>query len=475
MDDAAIADRVRKYFAAYRSGEWSVLEEALADDFTFTSPYDDHIDRATYFERCWPNHERVKTFRLESVMAVGNEAFVLYECEPKSGAKFRNTERFVFEGQKLKSVEVYFGDPPTGVSKQDYARYLTTAAEAWKGKALAQGPNPSKIMQVGTGFFATKTLLSAVELGLFTGLSAGPKTGKQLEAELELHPRGTADFLDALVALGFLTREGPSVTGTYGNTEDTAAFLDRNMPSYIGGMLEMSNHRLYGFWNNLTEALRTGQPQNEIKQGGNLFRELYADERRLEEFMSAMAGVQMGAFTALAEKFDFSAYRTVCDVGGAGGALSTVLARAHQHLAITTFDLPEVAPIATRNLKRAALGHRVTVVSGDFFAGPLPKAEVIVMGNILHDWNLEKKQHLIRSAYASLPKGGALVAVENVIDDDRRLNAFGLLMSLNMLIELGDGFDYTGADFASWAKAAGFEKVVVAPLAGPTSAAIAYK
>ncbi|MFM7273768.1 MAG: methyltransferase [Gammaproteobacteria bacterium] len=330
-------------------------------------------------------------------------------------------------------------------------------------------------MQVGTGFFGTKTLLSAVEIGVFTRLAAGPKTGEELQRQLELHPRATADFLDALVALGFLSREGASMSGRYGNTPETDLFLDRNKPSYIGGILEMSNRRLYGFWGNLTEALRTGKPQNEVRQGGNFFAELYSSEQRLEEFLRAMSGVQMGAFLALAESFDFSPYRSVCDVGGAGAALSIALGQRHGHLAMTSFDLPQVAPIATRNVAAAGLADRINVAAGDFFAGPLPKADVIVMGNILHDWNAERKQQLVQAAYDAVPEGGAFIAIENVIDDDRRLNAFGLLMSLNMLIELGDGFDYTGADFAGWAKAAGFKKVVVQPLAGPTSAAIAYK
>ncbi|HVU00200.1 MAG TPA: methyltransferase [Polyangiaceae bacterium] len=337
------------------------------------------------------------------------------------------------------------------------------------------GPDPSKIMQIGTGFFATKTLLSAVELGLFTRLAASGKTGAAIQKELELHPRATADFLDALVSLGFLKREGASVTGVYTNAEDSDLFLDKNKPTYMGGILEMANHRLYGFWGHLTEALRTGAPQNEAKQGGDLFQALYADERRLEEFLRAMSGVQMGAFLTLAQKFDFSPYKTVCDVGGAGGALSMALARAHAHLSLTSFDLPPVAPIATRNVQAAGLAERVAIAAGDFFAGPLPKADVVVMGNILHDWNEEKKQKLVQAAWDALPPGGAFIAVENVIDDDRKLNAFGLLMSLNMLIETGDGFDYTGADFARWTKAAGFKRISVVPLVGPTSAAIAYK
>ena len=335
--------------------------------------------------------------------------------------------------------------------------------------------DPSKIMQIGSGFFATKTLLSAVELGLFTSLAHEPKNGRTLERELGLAPRATADFLDALVALGFLQRDGKSLAGTYRNAPDVDLFLDKNKPQYIGGILEVMNHRLYGFWGNLTQALQTGKPQNEAKSGGELFATLYADEARLEGFLRAMSGSQMGAFMALAASFDFSKYKSVCDVGGAGGTLSMVLARKYEQLSFTTFDLPAVAPIAKRNISAAGLGGRIQVAGGDFFTDALPKADVITLGNILHDWDLDKKLHLLRAAYAALPEGGVLLAVENIIDDDRQKNAFGLLMSLNMLIETDGGFDYTGADFAGWAKTAGFKDVRIQPLVGPSSVAVAYK
>ena len=335
--------------------------------------------------------------------------------------------------------------------------------------------DPSKILQIGMGFFGTKTLLSAVELGLFTNLAREPKTGRTLERELGLHPRVTADFLDALVALGLLERDGKSLEGTYKNAPDTELFLDRNKPQYVGGILEMANHRLYGFWGNLTHALKSGEPQNEVKHGENPFDAIYADEGRLEGFMRAMTGIQMGSFMALSKAFDFSKFKSVCDVGGASGTLSIVLARHYPGLALTTFDLPVVEPIARRTISAAGLSERIGVVSGDMFVDSLPKADVITMGAILHDWDLEAKLRILRAAYAALPEGGALIAIENVIDDERRKNVFGLLMSLNMLIETPGGFDYTGADFASWAKQVGFKDVRIVPLAGPTSAAIAYK
>ena len=253
-------------------------------------------------------------------------------------------------------------------------------------------------------------------------------------------------------------------------------FLHANSPHYIGGILEMANARLYGFWGGLTEALQTGEPQNEIKHTGrSMFEELYADPARLEQFMRAMSGISLGNFSALAETFDFSEYQTVCDVGGATGQLSIILAERHPHLRCVSFDLPVVEPIARRTIEAAGVADRVTAASGDFFADPFPAADVITMGMILHDWNLERKLQLIQSAYDALPAGGALIAVENIIDDERRENVFGLMMSLNMLIEFGDAFDFTGADYRGWCEDAGFTKVEVLPLAGPASAAIAYK
>jgi hypothetical protein len=338
------------------------------------------------------------------------------------------------------------------------------------------GVDPSHIMQVGTGFMASKTVLSAVELELFTKLGVGAMSAAEIAEQLGLDARAVPDFPDALVALGLLDRDGDGADALYRNTDATAAFLDKLSPTYLGGILEMANARLYPFWGDLTEALRTGKPQNEIKRTGNaMFEELYSDPDRLEQFMHAMAGISLGPFHALAEAFDFSNYETLCDVGGATGQLSIVVANRHPHLRCTTFDLPVVEPIAKRTIEAAGLSDRVTTAAGDFFADPLPQADVITMGLILHDWNLERKMQLIRAAYDALPDGGAYIVVENLIDDARRENVFGLMMSLNMLIEFGDAFDFTGADLAKWCKQVGFKSVDVVALAGPTSAGIAYK
>ncbi len=335
---------------------------------------------------------------------------------------------------------------------------------------------PSRILEVGLSFWASKVLITAVEFELFTILGGRSVDGITLGRELGLHPRGIFDFFDALVALGFLEKKGSGETALYANTSETSLYLDRNKPTYVGGILEMANSRLFRFWNDLGPALKTGKPQNEVKHSQKpMFETLYEDLPRLEQFMGAMRGLSLGNFRAFAEKFDFSKYKTLCDVGGATGLLSTLVAKQHPHMKCATFDLPAVKPIAEKWVAREGLSDRVDVLSGDFFKDALPKADIITMGMILHDWNLEKKKHLIRLAYAALPQNGAFVAIENLIDDERRSNVFGLLMSLNMLIEFGDAFDFTGRDFKAWCVEAGFKRTEVLPLAGPCSAAIAYK
>lgn len=336
--------------------------------------------------------------------------------------------------------------------------------------------NPGRIMQTATAFWASKVLLTAVELDLFTTLADGTMTAPQLGDALGLHPRGTYDFFDALVALKFLDRDGDGREGRYKNTPETASFLNRTSTTYIGGLPEMLNARLFGFWNDLGTALKTGRPQNEVKHGGKpLFEELCSNPAKLGQFLDAMTGLQAANFALLAEKFDFSRYRSVSDIGGALALLSRIVGARHQHLRFNSYDLPPVAPLAQKQVTAAGMSTRINVVAGDFFKEELPKADVVTMGNVLHDWNLEKKKMLIRKAFDALPEGGAFIAIENLIDDARRENAFGLLMSLNMLIEFGDAFDYTGADFREWCNEVGFKHFEFIQLAGPTRAAIAYK
>jgi 2-polyprenyl-3-methyl-5-hydroxy-6-metoxy-1,4-benzoquinol methylase len=335
------------------------------------------------------------------------------------------------------------------------------------------GPSPEHIMQVGLGFWASKTLLSAVEMEVFTELAKRAEDLATLQGRLGIHPRAARDFFDSLVALGFLHRR----EGKYANTPATDLYLDKHKPTYIGGMLEMANQRLYGHWSQLTVALRTGKQQNEAKDGGidSPFEALYADPARLKTFLAAMTGISRGANQTIAKKGPWAHYRTFADVGTAQGDLAVQIALANQHLTGFGFDLPEVGPIFEEYVQQHDLSSRLSFHPGNFFQDALPNVDVITMGHVLHDWNLDEKKMLLRKAHHALNPGGAVVIYESIIDDDRSQNAFGLLMSLNMLVETPGGFDYTGQDCTGWMKEVGFREARVEHLLGPESMVIGTK
>lgn len=324
-------------------------------------------------------------------------------------------------------------------------------------------------------------MLTAVKLELFTLLASKPLSAKEIKNNLNLgcSDRHVFDWLDTLVSLYFLKREGLLEDAKYSNAPETDFFLDKNKRSYMGGILEMANNRLYQHWTWLEDGLRTGQAQNETRGNAdtnmNFFTQLYQDPRALQEFMDAMSGIQTGNFMALVNKFNFNRYNTLLDVGGADGWLSIQVCMHHRDIKCINYDLPPVEHIARKRIAAFDLSHRIEATGGDFLNDPLPKADVITMGNILHGLVEDTKQELVQKVYNTLPEGGAFIAIENIIDNERRQNTFGLLMSLNMLIENGDAFDYTMNDFERWAKKAGFKRTELIPLAGPTSAAIAYK
>jgi hypothetical protein len=348
----------------------------------------------------------------------------------------------------------------------------STAAGAQPTPADVTEISPESILQVGIGFCASKTLLSAVELELFTHLAGHPQDLETLRARLGLHPRSARDFLDALVALGFLHR----TDGVYRNTGATDAFLDKHKPSYIGGILELANARQYGLWGHLTEALRTGEPQNETKHGGGtLFEQLCADPERLEQFAAGMTGTSRGANLEIAERFPWADVATFADIGTAQGDTAVQIALAHPHLTGYGFDLPALAPVFEDHAHQNQVDERLTFVPGDFFTDALPTVDVLVMGHILHDWNLEEKRALLAKAYDALPDGGSLIVYESMIDDDRSSNAFGLLMSLTMLLGTPGGFDFTPAECMGWMRDAGFRSTRVGHLSGPNSMVVAVK
>jgi SAM-dependent methyltransferase len=237
----------------------------------------------------------------------------------------------------------------------------------------------------------------------------------------------------------------------------------------------MANSRLYPFWGRLTEALQTGLPQNEAREGRDFFGELYADPDALGEFLEGMAGSMQFVAGPLSMLIPWDRFASFVDVGGASGALAERMLQAHAHLSGTVFDLPPVEPYVAQRAEAGELAERLSFVGGDFFADPLPSADVLLMGHVLHDWDLDEKRALVRSAYAALDDGGVLAVYDAMVDDDRRANVFSLLLSLNMLIETPGGFEYRAADLCEWATEAGFSRTEVIDMPGPDTLVLAHK
>ena len=332
--------------------------------------------------------------------------------------------------------------------------------------------NPNAILEVSNGFKSAKVLLTAAELGVFTELAKGPQPFQKLRQRFGLsNKRSSLDFFDCLVSMGMLDL----ISDGYINTPETDFYLDKNKPSYIGGLLEMYNDRLYKYWDDFTIALKTGEPQNEAKSGENFFSALYRDPRKLSQFMNAMSGISLIPAKVAAERFPWENHNKVADIGCAQGVFLAEILKAHPHLNGIGFDLKPVQPIFENHIRVQELEDSLIFQSGDFFKDPLPEADVLVFGQILHDWSLKERKVLLEKAHQALPKGGTILIYEYVIDDGRRTNILALLSSLTMLIETQSGHDFTGKECRAWMLEAGFDDIEVLPLAGYESMVIGKK
>jgi hypothetical protein len=330
---------------------------------------------------------------------------------------------------------------------------------------------PDRIVKLGLAFRAAKALLSAVELGIFTALAEDSLDLDALRMRVGIDERGARDFFDALVALGMLERDE---RGRYANTPETNFYLDRQKPTYIGGELDHFNTYVYPHWNLLTPALRTGKPQSGARATGH-YSALYADHAALETLIKGMTGGTLPVAKALAAKFPWQDYKTVIDVGTAQGCLPVQIAHAHPHITGGGFDLPPVNPLFDNYARDHGLCDRLRFYAGDFLQDPLPSADVLVLGRVLHNWDLVTKRMLLKKTYDALPAGGALIVYERLIDDERRVNAAALLASVNMVIMTAGGFDFTGADCIGWMREAGFRDMRVEPLTSEHSMVVGMK
>jgi hypothetical protein len=330
---------------------------------------------------------------------------------------------------------------------------------------------PDDILEIGFAFRKSRALLSAIEFGVFTVLADGPLAEGALAARLGIHERGARDFLDTLVSLGLLERDGAS---HYANAPMAAAYLDARQPSYLGGLFEYLNERMYPAWAKLTSALRTGKPQAGPSAAGG-FSTFYSDGAAADSFLRGMTGASLLVGRALAGSFPWTEHSTFADVGTAQGGIAVEIARAHPHLRGIGFDLSSVERPFNDYVRGSGVRERVSFQAGDFFKDPLPRVDVLILGRVLHNWDVPIRQMLLDKAHAALPRDGALVVHDALIDDARQERPHCMLSSLNMLIQTAGGSEYTAADCRGWMQAAGFTRTRVVPLAAMQTAVIATK
>jgi len=328
---------------------------------------------------------------------------------------------------------------------------------------------PERILALAYAFWRSKVLFAAVELEVFSTLADGPLELPVLARRTGVHPRGARDFFDSLVALGLLHRKA---AGHYVNAPDAELYLVRNRPAYLGDLLQHLNSRHYRNWDLLARALATGEPQSRL--GTETYEGFYANDGSRNTFLRGMTAGSLLAARALAQAFPWDRYKTFLDIGTAQGGAAVEIARAQPHLTGGGFDLPQVEPAFMQYVRDNHLADRLQFHAGDFFTDPLPRADVMVMGRILHNWNGASRTNLLTKAYQGLPWDGALIVYDPLIDDDRS-KAHGLLSSLNMLIETASGSEYTASDCKSWMSQAGFRDIRDLGLDGLHTAVVGFK
>lgn len=328
------------------------------------------------------------------------------------------------------------------------------------------------LMDLGMSFAPARTILSALELNLFTVLHDKSLTADEIREELSLHPRFVRDFLDCLYALKVITREGKGTSAEYSNSKESQAFLSRSSDSYIGDFLALCANQVYELWCRLTDGLLTGKMQVGAK---DFYSQTFSKGERLDFFLKSMISFSGPSHKVFAETFSFKDYNSLLDLGGGVGRLCCYIAENHPHLKCTTFDLPLVEKAARKFVTSQGMQNVVEVKSGDIFTDDIGKPDIIIMSLLLHSFSLEQKKATIQKCYDALPEGGVAIAIEWLIDDKREKHIEGMMMSLNMLLCLGYAFDFTGSDYWSWAKEVGFKSYRVMKLEYPMFAAIVTK
>ncbi|GDY31042.1 methyltransferase [Gandjariella thermophila] len=313
---------------------------------------------------------------------------------------------------------------------------------------------PAGIIRLCNAFCDAKALLTAAELDLFSTLHPGPLTEEEIRQRLALHGRGLRDFLHLLVALGLLEKDGEK----YRNSPGADRYLVRDQPTYVGGFLHRANNNLYPAWGRLAEALRTGKPQ-----AAGDFEQVVNNPKVLGQFIRMMDALTQVLGPRLVESFDWSGYRTVLDVGGCRGNMAGQIVKACPDLTGHVFDLPQMEPFFTEHMANLGLTGRIEFHGGNFFHDPLPSADLVILGHVLHDFDRERRRFLVHRACQSVNPGGALLVYDRMLGEEPD-HVENLVISLDMLLVSDGGSEYPASEIHEHAAGAGFTSFEDKPL-----------
>lgn len=320
--------------------------------------------------------------------------------------------------------------------------------------------DPGRIMGILAGYWQARILLTAAETDLFTVLAEGPAAAGPLSERLGLRMPGTRDLLFALEGMGLLESTGD---GLFRNSAEAERFLAADSPTSIGGYLRFCENELNPAWDGLGAALRTGLPQNPAARSGNPYDSLYADQGATESFLKSMDMLNTPLLERL-DALDWTRYRSFADIGGARGNVALHLVGNHPHLSGTVFDLPPLAgPFEAHAAphRRSGQGGPLDFVGGDFFKDPLPEADVLILGHVLHNWGTEDRRTLLKSAYTAVRPGGAVLVYDPMVGGGSKPPLYAALAALAMLVWSSGGGEYSVGECHEWLAEAGFRPETV--------------
>ncbi|MGA3328262.1 MAG: class I SAM-dependent methyltransferase [Terriglobia bacterium] len=337
---------------------------------------------------------------------------------------------------------------------------------------MTELPNPAPVLDLIQAFRRSKTLFTAVSLGIFDRLGDGAADAPTLAHELDADADALQRLLDACVSLGLLEKQA----ALYSNPPLATTYLTRSSPHTLAGYILYSDRALYPLWGNLEAAIRAGTNRWQQTFGGkaSIFEHFFRTEEARRDFLSGMDGFGQLSSPAVVAAFDLGRFRRLVDLGGGTGHLALTACARYPQLQGAVFDLPAAISTTRDYVGRRSLGVQVDLIVGDFFTDPLPEADIFALGRILHDWSEDKIRTLLKKVWERLPSGGALLIAEKLLNDDKTGPVPALMQSLSMLV-CTEGKERTLAEYTALLRQAGFAQVMGKVTNAPLDAILAVK